>query len=121
MKNMKYIISKLGAFTLLCIILMGCNPQEDKHYDLGALDTVTADQVSFSYSISATNSKEVTFTNTSKVSVPYSLLWDFGNGKTDKGQIVTHKYTASGQYTVKLKLYTADGTSASKSETITIQ
>lgn len=121
MKNMKYIISKLGVFTLLCAILIECNPQEDKHYDLGTLDTVTANQVSFTYSISETNSKEVTFTNTSKVSVPYSLLWDFGNGKTGKGQIVTNKYTVSGQYTVKLTLYTADGTSASKSETITIQ
>lgn len=118
MKNkFKYVV-----FALFCAFSMiSCDPQEDKHYALGDLDTVTAEQVSFTYAVSATNSKQVTFTNTSQVSVPYSLMWDFGNGKQNKGQSVVNTYTANGQYTVSLTLYTADGTSVSKSTNITIQ
>lgn len=36
-------------------------------------------------------------------------LWDFGDGKTDEGRIVSHKYTAPGRYTVKVTGYGTDG------------
>lgn len=36
-------------------------------------------------------------------------LWDFGDGKTDEGRIVTHKYEAPGRYTIIIKGYDDKG------------
>lgn len=36
-------------------------------------------------------------------------VWDFGDGDSDEGKIVTHKYTAPGRYTVKVTGFSTDG------------
>ncbi|MHA2363036.1 MAG: PKD domain-containing protein [Candidatus Hodarchaeales archaeon] len=37
-----------------------------------------------------------------------NYLWEFGDGKTDFGQITNHSYTEEGNYTVKVSGYTAN-------------
>jgi len=48
-----------------------------------------------------------------------SWLWDFGDGTTEAGQSVHHKYTASGTYNITLKL-TYNGYTETITKTITI-
>jgi PKD repeat protein len=53
----------------------------------------------------------VRFTDTSLgVAPPYTAAWDFGDGQTGVGEVVTHTYTAAGVYSVTLALETRAGT-----------
>lgn len=52
MKEMKMIknIFKSGIFALITLFaLTACDPQDGDDYSMGALDTITENQVSFSY------------------------------------------------------------------------
>lgn len=46
--------------------------------------------------------------------------WDFGDGSTATGRIVTHRFTASGTFTVTLIVTDAAGSSASTARTVTV-
>lgn len=46
--------------------------------------------------------------------------WDFGDGSTESGQIVTHTYTVRGEYLVTLAVIDNDGLLGSKTQKITI-
>lgn len=98
--------------------MFACDPMEDDDHSLGTVDTVNADQVSFSYTVSSTSDNVLTFTNTSEVPVPHSVLWNLGDGTTSKALSPTGKYPQAGDYTVTLTIYTADGTAATKSQVI---
>lgn len=117
MKN----IIKNGIRVLLSIILVtACSPQEDNKYALGTLDTVTADQITFSQTPSSTSPNVITFTNTTTIGGIYSMAWDLGNGGSGKDKTIIGQYPFAGDYTVTLTLYTPDGKSATKSQVIHI-
>jgi cysteine-rich repeat protein len=46
-----------------------------------------------------------------------SYEWDFGDGTTDTGMTVTHSYSTTGTFTVKLTITDIEGAKASKTET----
>jgi len=46
--------------------------------------------------------------------------WDFGDGQTASGQIVTHKYLATGTYKITLKVTDNDGLSDTETKDITV-
>jgi uncharacterized repeat protein (TIGR01451 family) len=50
-----------------------------------------------------------------------SYAWDFGDGNTDTGKIVTHQYADDGVYNVKLTVTDNDGKSGNVTVTATIQ
>jgi hypothetical protein len=50
-----------------------------------------------------------------------SYRWDFGDGATGEGVIITHVYESSGSYTVTLTVVDEAGYTASTSKTITVQ
>ncbi|MFF5174138.1 PKD domain-containing protein [Micromonospora sp. NPDC000089] len=50
-----------------------------------------------------------------------SFAWDFGDGTTSTGQYPNHRFTADGDYTVKLTAGTPDGRSASASHTVAVR
>jgi parallel beta-helix repeat protein len=49
-----------------------------------------------------------------------SYKWNFGDGYTGTGKIVTHTYSKAGQFTVKLTVTDNDGKSSSTSKTVTV-
>lgn len=117
MKN----IIKSGVLALMTVFAMtACDPQESDDHSLGAPDTVSSDQVSFTYTSTSKSENEIVFTNTSTVNVPYSVAWSLGNGAEGKTRTITAQYPEKGQYTVTLTVYTADGTAASKSQVLSI-
>src|SRR2546426_740652 len=65
---------------------------------------------------SLTTGKPVSFTTTSSGgTVPYTVVWNFGDGSIGTGQNTTHTYSAKGTYTVKANLTDANGVKASSS------
>lgn len=112
-------IFKSVIFALIAISgLTACDPQDGDDYSLGVPDTLSADQVSFSTTVSPTNENIVTYTVTTQTNIPFSVVWDLGNGNTSKDRTVTEKYPLSGDYTVTLTVYTADGSAVSESKTM---
>jgi PKD repeat protein len=109
---------KSGLVALMTIFLLTACSQDE--HSLGAIDTVAADQVSFNYTTSSTSDNVLTFTNTSNVNIPHSVLWDLGNGTTSKDKNPRGEYPMAGDYTVSLTLYAADGSAATKSQVIHI-
>jgi PKD repeat protein len=49
-----------------------------------------------------------------------SYKWNFGDGYTGTGKIITHTYSKAGQFTVKLTVTDNDGKSISTSKTVTV-
>jgi len=49
-----------------------------------------------------------------------SYKWGFGDGGIGSGNIVTHKYTATGNYTVKLTVTDNDGSNSYTQKTVTV-
>jgi len=47
--------------------------------------------------------------------------WNFGDGKTDEGQIVSHTYSKAGTYYVTLTVTDNDGNTASKTLAVTVK
>lgn len=118
MKN----IFKLGLIALMTAFSMAsCDPQESDDHSLGATDTVTADQLTYTQVASEKSDNIVTFTCTTELSHPFSVLWDLGNGTTSKSKVVTGEYPMAGDYTVTLTVYTADGNTVSKSTVLHLE
>lgn len=112
MKN----IFKTSLVALMSLLaLASCDPQENDDHSLGAPDTVTEEEVTFTQIVSDKSENVVTFTCTTKLDHPFTIAWDLGNGTTGKSATVTGEYPMAGDYTVTLTISTADGTSASKS------
>ncbi|HUR24902.1 MAG TPA: PKD domain-containing protein [Candidatus Thermoplasmatota archaeon] len=47
--------------------------------------------------------------------------WDFGDGSTAEGRVVTHAYTAEGNYTVRVTMTTASGASSDASRQVRVR
>lgn len=118
--NMKHkIINKLWIM-LSVVILAACSPQEMDDYSMNNLATISADQVTFSQTVSPNSDNVITFTNTTvfpKDGV-YSVRWDLGNGATGNKNIATGEYPFAGDYTVTLSIYNQDGSVATKSQVV---
>lgn len=111
MKN----ILKSGFIALLTVFAMtSCNPQENDDHSLGAMGTITLEEITYTQTTSEKSDNEIIFTNTTKTNVPYSFVWDLDNGVTSKDKTVTAQYPEKGDYNVTLTVYTADGNAVSK-------
>ena len=62
----------------------------------------------FKASDTITCNGSIVFTDQS-INTPTAWLWNFGDNQTSTSQNPTHQYTASGRYTVKLKVSNASG------------
>jgi alpha-galactosidase len=49
-----------------------------------------------------------------------SYSWDFGDGTSERGRVVHHSYTKSGDFTVRVSVEGMDGVSAEKQATISV-
>lgn len=112
-KNWIWILLSIFAFA-------ACSPQEDDKYSLGTIEDVVANMVSFKDTIMGNSPNVITFINTSQVKGVYTLRWDLGNGTTGITDTIIGKYPFAGTFTVKLTVYSANGTSATAERVITI-
>lgn len=111
MKN----ILKSGFVALLTVFAMtSCDPQENDDHSLGAMGTISLEEVTYTQTVSDKSTNEIIFTNTINTNVPYSFVWDLGNGATSKNKTAVGQYPEKGDYTVTLTVYTADGNAVSK-------
>ncbi|MEN9917973.1 MAG: hypothetical protein RL662_409 [Bacteroidota bacterium] len=117
--NIKSSILNLWAVLTAMLIITACSPQENDDHSLGAPGTATLEQLSFTVTPSE-NKNIITLTNTSKLASIHAIMWDLGNGATSKNQSVTVQYPFEGDYTIALTVYTPDGASTTKSQTIHI-
>ncbi|MFC6997460.1 PKD domain-containing protein [Rufibacter roseus] len=104
----------ISFLTLLLLASFAWTACEVEDPELGPMPT--SDLVTFTHTYDATNPNLVRFTSTAP---GFKFLWDFGNGTTAEGKEVTGAYPLAGDYTVKLTIYTKDG-SASNTQTINI-
>lgn len=109
----QFLKSKVSLFALLMMIFaVSCNNDDE-------MDPTTGDVVaSFQFDISDDNFLEVSFTNFSQNATSYS--WNFGDGNNSSDESPTHVYAEAGAYTIALTATGSDGTTASKSESITL-
>ena len=114
-------IFKQGTLMLLSIfMIIACSPLDNDNYSLGSLDTVNPEQVSFTMTKSDKSDNVITFTNTSDIKYPVTVAWNLGNGTKGNKKTMEGQYPQKGDYTVTLTLYTADGSSATKSVVVKI-
>jgi plastocyanin len=105
MKTTKFGLFVIGTFFLVGTLVTGCGGGEVKpptaiiNSPQSGAQFAVSQPVEFSGSARDDAGKEVT------QDIVYE--WDFGDGQTGSGQIVSHTYTASGTYTVKLTVQTA--------------
>lgn len=64
--------------------------------------------------------EDVTFNGTADCLVPVDYSWDFGDGNTGTGQIVTHAYSTAGDFTVVMTA-TACGLTDTATYVVTVQ
>lgn len=86
------------------------NPQfgQDEDYSIYVKPNTNPPVSSFIASDTLSCSGSVTFTDKSQ-NVPTSWNWNFGDGATSTSQNPVHSYTASGTYTVSLKVINGNG------------
>lgn len=110
---MKKILYNIFLVLGLQLMVSGCNEEE-----LGLGEAPTSEDATFTYTVSEENDNILHFTTTSS---SFIKNWDFGNGKTDKGNNseVTVSFPTKGTYEVTLTVYTSGG-SASTTQTIEI-
>jgi len=117
---MKNILKYIACAFFATLVFTACAPQESDDHSLGNLDGVTVDMISFTQTPSSTSNNILTFTNTTNISGPNVAIWDLGNGTTGRGVSITTSYPLAGTYTISLTISTADGSTATKTQTITI-
>lgn len=111
MKN----IFKSGFLALMSFVAMtACDPQESDDHSLGVLGTISLEEITYTQTVSEKSANEIIFTNTISSKVPYSFVWDLGNGVTSKSKTVIGQYPEKGDYTATLTVFTADGEAVSK-------
>lgn len=101
----------LLALGLSVLIIASCKKKDPGPTENPAVACASPDMDS------ATVNETITFTNCSKNSTTYN--WDFGDGNTSVQKNPTHKYTAKGTYTVKVKAHSEFATSTDE-QTMTI-
>ncbi len=106
----------LKQYLLKIITVIGPNePVEQENnapvaaFTLSPKEAFTGDDITFDGSASTDPDGKV-----------YIYTWNFGDKTEDSGKIVTHKYKASGTYTVKLTVTDEYGLSSSITDTVTI-
>lgn len=108
-KNPTHSYTSDGSFnvSLIATDTAGCSDTLTKN----ALVTIEKEEAKFSYTPSnGCKPLIVNFTNTSSPGDPGShYFWDFGDGDTSTAKNPTHTYTASGSYSVKLRVTNATG------------
>jgi len=102
----------LGVF--LCLVLVGCtrttgNLPPVAEFRLSAETVAVFQPVEFDASSSSDPDGEIV-----------EFLWDFGDGNTAQGVVVSHVYTAPGEYTVTLTVRDDQGATATAREKITV-
>ncbi|MFA1769897.1 PKD domain-containing protein [Rufibacter glacialis] len=107
---MKNYISYICLLFLAAFSWTGCEVEDPE-----LAPAPTAEQVTFTMKPTS-NPNIITFTSTAP---GFKALWDFGDGATGEGTEVTHAYPVKGEYTVKLTIYTAGG-STSSTQKVTI-
>jgi PKD repeat protein len=83
---------------------------------------VAAPSIAFHVPFEAKNGEEIEFSSVaSKDGVPaLGYHWDFGDGVSADGAILTHTYTAAGNYIVRFTAEGLDGKSAEKTFSIAV-
>ncbi len=113
-----YTYPKSGVKTVKLVVTtnIGCKDSTTE-----TVNVSTSPTASFS-NIYDCDKEEMTFRNTTSVNCGKisAYGWDFGDGSTSTQQNPSHKYTSSGTYTVKFKIFLPGGFSDSTNRTITI-
>lgn len=107
----------------LLFTLAACAPKELDDYSMESVNSITAEQLSFSKAVSANSDNIITFANTSAIdNKEYVITWDLGNGtkKTGKDQAIVGEYPFAGEYTVTMTIST-NASSVSRSEVVRIE
>jgi hypothetical protein len=65
--------------------------------------------------------EEATFTDTTNASSTTTLLWDFGDGGSAEGAVVTHSYDSQGTFTVVHTIIDAQGFSTVCTQEVTVE
>lgn len=104
---------KAAGVALLAVtfLMAGCKKDEDPTPSVNVI-------ASFQYEANLDNYLEVTFTNFSQNAASY--LWDFGDGNTSTEKDPVHTFASAGTYDVTLTATDASGSSANRTETITL-
>jgi hypothetical protein len=71
--------------------------------------TVNIEQTTASFTHIVTSGNLVNFSNTSSSTMPYTSVWDFGDGNTSNTPNAQHTYTANGTYNASLTITNACG------------
>lgn len=96
---MKNIIRTFLLATIVC--LWGC---QEENFDLGPIPGV--EEAEFSVAEDTQGANYIVFTNSS---VGFLKKWDFGNGSSAEGDVVTAYYPFKGDYTVTVTVFTKGG------------
>ena len=87
-------------------------------------DTIQPPTASFSYSpVSPAVTEEITFDASESYDADGGIVsyeWNFGDGTTSSGKVVTHTYSTAGNYTVTLTVIDDDGALSTYSKVIQI-
>ena len=106
----KHLLVITSISILLAIVISACR-KEDPQLGLPPKET---DAV-FEYDPSDTNDNVIIFTATNPDIIN---MWDFGNGLTGEGTVVSSIYPNAGNYTVNLSVFNSGGSKTSSQEII---
>ena len=106
----KHLLFITSISILLAIVISACRKEDPQ---LGSPPKET-DAV-FTYAPSDTNNNVIIFTATNPDIIN---MWDFGNGLTGEGAVVSSIYPNAGNYTVNLSVFNSGGSKTSSQEII---
>tara|TARA_B100001115_G_scaffold26877_1_gene19608 strand:+ start:93 stop:962 length:870 start_codon:yes stop_codon:yes gene_type:complete len=106
----KHLLFITSISILLAIVISACRKEDPQ---LGSPPKET-DAV-FTYAPSDTNDNVIIFTATNPDIIN---MWDFGNGLTGEGTVVSSIYPNAGNYTVNLSVFNSGGSKTSSQEII---
>ena len=106
----KHLLFITSISVLLAIVISACRKENPQ---LGSPPKET-DAV-FTYAPSDTNNNVIIFTATNPDIIN---MWDFGNGLTGEGTVVSSIYPNAGNYTVNLSVFNSGGSKTSSQEII---